>query len=324
MKKQRLTGLCRAVREAKMTASLLEDSVVRLGVLSLLFAFGQFIPVASQAQEAASSVEQVNAMAQVNSPELVEIGRGIYTKGVLSSGAMLTGKRFGKTPISGADAACVKCHRPSGMGQVEGDIQVSPINGNYLYATRKDKPTAIMDPRISKLFNQAHDPYNDQSFATAVNEGVNNQGREMNSVMPRYNLEETDRKALTAYLIQLSAQWSPGVTETLIRFATVITPEVDPVQRKAFIDMMRTIVQQKNGSTLLPNIQHTRHHKRTGCRQRTAYLISQRLQTGAQTLPAADLHRVMEVRTQQKWVSSIQRNRLSKTDFRRFQVFQIT
>jgi hypothetical protein len=58
----------------------------------------------------------------------------------------------------------------------------------------------------------------------------------------------------------LSKQWSPGVTATNIRFATVITPDVDPVRRQVMIDMLRTIFRQKNGSTMLPNRNRTRHH----------------------------------------------------------------
>jgi hypothetical protein len=40
----------------------------------------------------------------------------------------------------------------------------------------------------------------------------------------------------------------------------VITPEVEPERRKAFIDMMRVIVRQKNGSTVTAAQNKTRHH----------------------------------------------------------------
>jgi len=66
----------------------------------------------------------------------LESGRRIYMEGILPSGAMLTGIRFGNTIVSGARAACVNCHRRSGMGQVEGDLQVPPINGEFLYAPK--------------------------------------------------------------------------------------------------------------------------------------------------------------------------------------------
>ncbi len=260
MTKPGLTCLHAAFHKTQVAAAVLKYSTVRLRAWLCLFAITPFMLFAAQAQEATSGVVQSTAIVQASTPEQIEIGKRIYTQGILSSGAMLAGQRFGKNSIAGEEAACVHCHRPSGMGQVEGDILIPPINGNYLYATRKDKQVAIMDPRVSKQFNQYHDPYTDATFATAVNEGINNQGREMHVAMPRYHLEEADRKALLAYLTQLSAQWSPGVSENLIRFATVITPDVDPAQRKAFIDMQQAIVQQKNGSTHLAHDHRTRHH----------------------------------------------------------------
>jgi hypothetical protein len=146
------------------------------------------------------------------------------------------------------------------MGQVEGDLLVPPITGNFLYATRLDKQYAVMDPRVSKIFNQAHEAYTDASLLEAIDHGRNNSGGEMTVAMPRYNLSESDLKALTAYLKQLSLQWSPGVTDDRIRFATVITPDVDPARRKILIDMLQIIARQKNGSTEAASKARTRHH----------------------------------------------------------------
>jgi cytochrome c553 len=208
-----------------------------------------FLPAGASAQiaEASTAVD-------------VELGRRIYTEGITSSGAELSGERSGNGPVNGPAAACVNCHRPSGMGQVEADILVPPITGNFLFATRSDKRIVTMDPRVSKLFNQAHDPYTEASLAAAIRNGVNNRGQVMSVAMPRYRLSDGELKALTSYLTQLSAQWSPGVTSDTIRFATVITPDVDPLRRKVFIDMMRAIFRQKNGSTVTAKQSRTRHH----------------------------------------------------------------
>ena len=212
------------------------------------FALSLLLPVAALAQIPVSG----------EAAEL-ELGRQIYEQGMLPSGE-LKGERLGRDPVSGAKAACVHCHRRSGMGQVEGDIAVQPITGNFLFAKPGDRRLATMDPRVSKSFNQVHAPYTDASLAAAINEGVSIRGRAMNAVMPRYDLNKVQLKALTAYLRQLSAQWSPGVSATNIRFATVITPDVDPVQRKLMIDMLRTIFRQKNSSTVTPTQGRTRHH----------------------------------------------------------------
>ncbi len=193
----------------------------------------------------------------------VQAGRRIYIEGVLPAGAELTGTRFGRIPVAGSAAACVNCHRPSGMGQVEAEVLIPPISGNFLFATRRDKRLATMDPHVSKLFNQAHDPYTEVTLAAAIRDGVNSQGRTMSAAMPHFQLDDAQLKAVTAYLKQLSAEWSPGVTQNQIRFATVITPDVDPLRRKVMIDMMRTIFRQKNGSTLPASQSHTRHHMTT-------------------------------------------------------------
>jgi hypothetical protein len=182
--------------------------------------------------------------------DLVEQGRRIYQEGVLISGAPLSGERAERGAVTGSAAACVQCHRRSGMGSVEGDIQVSPITGRFLFSdSNNDKTLATMDLRRGKRFNQRHDPYTDEALALALREGVNNSGKDMNITMPHFALGEADLKALTAYLKQLSAEPSPGVTEERIQFATVITPDVEPERKKAMVDMMRVAFAQKNGST---------------------------------------------------------------------------
>jgi hypothetical protein len=179
----------------------------------------------------------------------VEIGRRIYQEGILPSGVPLKGLRKGGSAVSGAAAACANCHRRSGMGSVEGNIQVPPVTGNALFVYG-DKVIATMDPRIGKAWNQKHDPYTDKTLTKAIRLGVNNSGRKMNVAMPHYLLKEPEMKALTAYLNQLSREWSPGVTAETIHFATVITPEVAPERRKILIDMMRSAFNQKNASTV--------------------------------------------------------------------------
>jgi mono/diheme cytochrome c family protein len=188
------------------------------------------------------------------------LGRGLYSQGIRADGSVLTGNRLDLAQVSGAAAACVNCHRPSGMGQVEGNAMVPPINGTYLYAADGNKPVATMDPHVSKMFNEAHPPYTAEAFAEAVRKGVNNRGRTMKTLMPRYDLTADELDALSLYLRQLSAQWSPGVTSNNIHFATVITPEVEPERRKVFIEMMRSIFRQKNGSTMTAKQTKTRHH----------------------------------------------------------------
>jgi cytochrome c553 len=198
-----------------------------------------------------AQVLQAQAPQAAATADLVEQGRRIYVEGAVSSGAPLRGVRFDSVEVSGARAACVTCHRRSGMGGVEGDLQVPPINGRFLFARRGDMALAIMDPRVGRMMNRFHEPYAAESLAAAIRAGVNVSGMQMNVAMPRYDLSDGDMKALTAYLTQLSANWSPGVSDESIRFATVIAPGVDAKRRQLVLDMLNSAFQQKNGSTIV-------------------------------------------------------------------------
>ena len=197
------------------------------------------------------------------SPDVLALGARIYNEGRLAAGSPLTARREGHNPVIGAAAACANCHRPSGLGQVEGDAQVPPVAGNFLFAPRGAQGVLTMDPRVSKSFNQAHDPYTEETLARAIRDGINSEGRPLGVLMPRFDLDETSVKALAAYLRQLSTQWSPGVAATQIHLATVITPEVDAPRRKVFRDMMQAIVRLKNASTVVADPKKNRHHMAT-------------------------------------------------------------
>lgn len=178
----------------------------------------------------------------------IEAGRAIYLEGRLPSGQPLVGKRFGTEVVAGKRAACAGCHGRSGMGAVEGDIPIAPITGKALFGAG-ESVVATMDPRRGKAFNHLHPPYSEAALAAAVRDGLEVTGRPMSRLMPRYMLDEDGIRALAAYLRQLSAEWSPGVSAERIDFATVITPEVDPARRAVLIDMVNGAVAAKNGST---------------------------------------------------------------------------
>ncbi|MEY4754327.1 MAG: hypothetical protein RJA44_2002 [Pseudomonadota bacterium] len=192
----------------------------------------------------ATTIEQIPA----GTPEDIEAGRRIYMEGILTSGKPLIGHRLdGGVKISGERAACVLCHRRSGLGAIEGHNRVSPITGRYLF---KQDPRAViqMNVRTERGFNRKHDPYTLETFSAAVRGGIHVSGREMLPLMPRYELEDRDVQVLASYLRQLSAEWSPGVSDKRIRFATVVTPDVDPARKAAFVQTMQTIVNQRNGN----------------------------------------------------------------------------
>jgi len=179
----------------------------------------------------------------------VDTGRRIYLDGIGANGQPVVGVRFGGVETRGTAAACVTCHRRSGLGAVEGNDQVPPVAGRIMLS---DDPRALvsMNARNFKSFNLRHKPYDLTALGAALRSGTHVDGRELGPIMPRYELSDTEVKAIAAYVRTLSIEWSPGVTRDIIRFATVITPEVSPARRKAFIDTLRGAVDQKNGNVV--------------------------------------------------------------------------
>src|ERR1700694_2188675 len=64
------------------------------------------------------------------------VGRSIYLRGVLGSGAPLEGTRGAGVVAPGADASCVNSHQRGGLGSVEGTLSIPPVRGEYLFHSR--------------------------------------------------------------------------------------------------------------------------------------------------------------------------------------------
>ena len=64
--------------------------------------------------------------------------------------------------------------------------------------------------------------------------------------MPRYQLDAATMSSLIAYLKNLTSGPVPGVTRDVIHFATIITPDADPVARKGMLDVLERFFADKN------------------------------------------------------------------------------
>jgi hypothetical protein len=170
------------------------------------------------------------------SPRAAESRAGeiIYRQGVLPSGLPLSGRRDSDLSISGADAACVNCHRRSGLGGVEGKIKIPPVGGKYLFhRTGRD----VLDlPPVDGMRDR--DAYSDDTLARAIREGIGADGNPLNLLMPRYALSDGELAELTAYLKSMTPAVSRGVTGAIVHFATIVTPDADPVKRDAMLQVM--------------------------------------------------------------------------------------
>jgi mono/diheme cytochrome c family protein len=174
----------------------------------------------------------------------VSIGRQIFLEGRLPDSQPLRGIRDGDM-VSGPEAACVNCHRRSGLGMVEGTVGVPPITGRALFGGG-DPVLVRMDRRFDQALSMQHPPYDQAALAAAVRDGRQPSGRAMHALMPRYSLTDTQLLAVSAYLKTLSNAWSPGVDADSIHVATVIAPGVAPARRKAFLATMTTLLNQIN------------------------------------------------------------------------------
>lgn len=173
-------------------------------------------------------------------------GESIYLRGVLPSGAPLAGSReSGGIGTQGRDAACVNCHQLSGLGSKEGDLFIPPVTGEYLFHDRTHSGTDALLHYVEGMHgNRA--PYSPVTLARAIREGLDSDGRRLSYLMPRYELNDSDMAALIAYLRQLSVHQSPGVTGGLLHFATIFTPDSDPVKRAGVLDVLQHYVIEKN------------------------------------------------------------------------------
>jgi cytochrome c553 len=189
-----------------------------------------------------------NAEPSSTNVQEIELGRRIYMEGILPSGEPLKGLRTNSVGLEGAAAACETCHRRSGMGSLEGGIVVTPITGNYLFATADNRPMALVDPHSPQNITRAHDPYTEETLAKAIRNGVNVSGNPMSKLMPQYPLNDVEIKAVSAYLRQLSTELSPGVGMDNLHFATIVTPGVDKKESAVMVDMIIAGFNHRNAS----------------------------------------------------------------------------
>ncbi|MGB5540463.1 MAG: hypothetical protein WBO37_10270 [Gammaproteobacteria bacterium] len=204
---------------------------IALCMVSLLAA----IPIATRAEPAPDQ-------------PLIETGRRIYQDGMLPGGAALRALRPEGFVQEGSHAACVTCHRRSGMGSIEGSIDstvlVPPVAGPVLFAPARFagsylNPVHHYVPNAAwkrALTRPAYDP---PGLARALRQGLDPDGKRLVAPMPRYELDDAAVTALSAYLQQLSSGPDPGVEPDILHLATVVTPDAQPDQVDAVLGVLR-------------------------------------------------------------------------------------
>jgi hypothetical protein len=184
----------------------------------------------------------------------VGVGESIYLRGVLGSGAPLEGVREagGGLRTKGADAACVNCHQRSGLGYSEGRTLIPPVAGLYLFHSRA-RTNEERDLPYVEGARANREPYTEATLARAIREGIDSEGKPLSYLMPRFALNDGDMSALVGYLKTLDPRRMPGVTDTVLHFATIITPDADPVKRRGMLDVMEHYFAERNSRQMVPS-----------------------------------------------------------------------
>lgn len=180
--------------------------------------------------------------------QLLVAGKRLFREGVLTTGQALEGISMGEIPLSGAQAACINCHNRSGMGASEAGQWALPVTGPALY--QPGPPSLWYQHEVNQPgVNRFRPAYTDIKLAKAIRKGITPTSRTLQSIMPRFNLGGADLKALFAYLKSLTGA-SPAVDGNTIHWATVVTPDADPVKRKAMLDLMKVFFKERNEETI--------------------------------------------------------------------------
>jgi hypothetical protein len=175
-------------------------------------------------------------------------GEAIYRQGVLPSGALLQGERDPGLHTEGAAAACVNCHRRSGLGMREGRQIFPPIAGRYLFYPRAH-PGDDLDLPFVESMRADREPYTEATLARAIRGGIGVDGKPLGVLMPRFELDDAAMADLIAYLRTLAPKEVPGVKNSVLHFATIFTPDADAASRKGVLDVLQQFFDDKNHHT---------------------------------------------------------------------------
>jgi ABC-type branched-subunit amino acid transport system substrate-binding protein len=176
----------------------------------------------------------------------------MYREGLLPSGEPMRAMVSEDIEVDGSMFSCQSCHLRSGRGSLESTVITLPTCASWLYKPlvgremRPESEARLPDRLNPPPFREA---YTDRLVGRAIWVGKDPNDRELSWVMPRYKLSTRDMEILVYYLKHLSAEFSPGVDDTTLRFATVVAGEVNRTDRDAMVLTLQAIVRDRNSQT---------------------------------------------------------------------------
>jgi hypothetical protein len=179
-----------------------------------------------------------------------QLGERIYVRGLLANNTPLRGVRSDGVRVAGEQAACIQCHRASGLGGAEGNQLIPPIIGSILRAPGQ-RPTARASRNNANMTRSEHAAYtrvayNAQSFAQAMVDGVHPSGTAMGYLMPRYTMDDRSLAQLWAYLDTLTVGQATGVDDTTLHLATIVTADAPTAERAATLSIMAACLAERS------------------------------------------------------------------------------
>lgn len=175
-----------------------------------------------------------------------ESGDAVRGRALYDGTSALRARTADGTALPPAAAACVACHRRSGLGSFEGGVAAPPITGKFLFEPLS-ATTGHIFPWPSTL--RTRPAYDLTGLQHLLADGTAPDGVVMRAPMPRYAMAMQDVADLAAYLRELSKPRAPGVTDSTLDLATIVTPGVPALERQAVVDVLAAYFEQKNAQT---------------------------------------------------------------------------
>lgn len=198
------------------------------------------------------------SQAQPLSPE--ELGERLYTQGIGTDGKPVAAIDISGQRVFAPQFHCVSCHRRSGYGSREGGVFIPPIAAPVLYQPLTPSRTRAFNSMYfqqqataaeGRLYNGRTRPaYDRASLARLLRDGLDPVGVPIPAAMPKFDLTQRDVAALDAYLRTLSAKPDPGVDETSIHFALIVSDRTSPSTRKMLVDTSNAFATRYNSNII--------------------------------------------------------------------------
>ena len=152
-------------------------------------------------------------------------GKRIYTEGRSDAeGALTALVGHARIALPASALPCAGCHGPDGRGRPEGGVDPPDITWSSLtkpYGQRHDD-------------GRRHPPFDAASFERAVVEGVDPAGQPLDPAMPLYSLGGAELEALIAYLKRIGRETAPGLSDTTVTVAALLSDDAPGSQDRAF------------------------------------------------------------------------------------------